>query len=415
MKLFSCDNCEQPLFFENVLCLNCGSKLAVLPEPGLPLAALVAVEPIAPEAAAEVTTQNVAETPPDLSAPAPTPIPTPALWQRFQRSDDEAAPPADAAPTADTNAGNTPNAAPRYRLCHNHEVYQACNFAVAEEDSNPLCISCRQTQLLPDLSLPDNVQRWARVESAKRRMFYTLARLGLAATRNTETSLFSPVYQFLADVPGQPPVMTGHANGVITLNVAEADDDERARRRVALGEPYRTLLGHLRHESGHFYWDRLIRDGNRIDDFRAVFGDESQDYGLALQAHYANHSAAPSTIWHGAFVSAYAQAHPWEDWAETWAHYLHMVDLLETAAAYQTSLVIPSPGPDETQTPDNPFEGGESDFDAMIQQWVPVTLLLNSLNRSLGQNDAYPFALSEAALHKLRFVHEVIQGCNPNN
>jgi hypothetical protein len=297
-------------------------------------------------------------------------------------------------------------------MCQNHDVYQACNFAVDENDPNPLCISCRQTQLLPDLSQSDNVQRWARVESAKRRMFYTLARLGLAATRNTESAMFSPVYAFLADVPGQAPVMTGHSNGTITLNIAEADDDERARRRVALREPYRTLLGHLRHESGHFYWDRLIRDGNRIDAFRAVFGDESQDYGLALQAHYAN---GHSNAWHGAFVSAYAQAHPWEDWAETWAHYLHMVDLLETAAAYQTSLVIPSPGPDETQTPDNPFEGGESDFDAMIQQWVPVTLLLNSLNRSLGQNDAYPFALSEAALHKLRFVHEVIQGCNPNN
>ncbi|MFZ4287456.1 zinc-binding metallopeptidase family protein [Variovorax sp. HJSM1_2] len=400
MKLFSCDNCGQALFFENVLCLNCGAKLAVLPEPGLPLAALTAVAVDVPPPTTEALTQpantdatNATDAADNAVAPpavAPVAPAAAALWQRVQGAD----------------------GAPRYRLCHNHEVYQACNFAVAESDTNPLCISCRQTQLLPDLSLPDNVQRWAKIEAAKRRMFYTLARLGLAATRNTDAALFSPVYAFLADVPGQPPVLTGHANGVITLNIAEADDDERARRRVALGEPYRTLLGHLRHESGHFYWDRLIRDGNRIEDFRAVFGDESQDYGQALQAHYAN---GTSSVWHGAFVSAYAQAHPWEDWAETWAHYLHMVDLLETAAAYQTSLVIPSPGPDETQSPDNPFEGGESDFDAMIHQWVPVTLLLNSLNRSLGQNDAYPFALSEAALHKLRFVHEVIQGCNRNN
>ncbi len=414
MKLFSCDNCEQPLFFENVLCLNCGSKLAVLPEPGLPLAALVAApETLSPEPAAPSFSQaenptpappeNAPLEPQDIQTQAAPPPPAPALWQRFQRM----------APRDGENSGEAAQAdMPRYRMCHNHDTYQACNFAVEESDPNPLCISCRQTQLLPDLSQPDNVQRWARVESAKRRMFYTLARLGLTATRSTDSTFFSPVYAFLADIPGQAPVMTGHANGTITLNIAEADDDERARRRVALREPYRTLLGHLRHESGHFYWDRLIRDGNRIDDFRAVFGDESQDYGLALQAHYAN---GHTNVWQGAFVSAYAQAHPWEDWAETWAHYLHMVDLLETAAAYHTSLVIPSPGPDETQTPDNPFEGEESDFDAMIQQWVPVTLLLNSLNRSLGQNDAYPFALSEAALHKLRFVHEVIQDCNPNN
>jgi hypothetical protein len=199
--------------------------------------------------------------------------------------------------------------------------------------------------------------------------------------------------------------MTGHLDGVITLNVAEADDTERVRRRVEMHEPYRTLLGHLRHESGHYYWDRLIAERGRDEAFRAVFGDERLDYAQALQDHYA--SGGLPENWQDRFVSAYATAHPWEDWAETWAHYLHMVDLLETAASYNTRLTVPG-NEDELQEVANPFETGEPDFEALVDQWIPVTLLVNSLNRSLGQDDAYPFALSAGALDKLRYVHKVI-------
>jgi hypothetical protein len=170
-------------------------------------------------------------------------------------------------------------------------------------------------------------------------------------------------------------------------------------------EPYRTLLGHFRHESGHYYWDRLIAEGGRHDAFRQVFGDERQDYAQALQAHYARGGTLPD--WQQKFVSAYATAHPWEDWAETWAHYLHMVDLLETAAWYNTRLTIPGEGMEIDEVV-NPLETGKPDFDVLVEQWVPLTLLVNSLNRSLGQDDAYPFALSTGALEKLRFVHDVI-------
>jgi hypothetical protein len=218
-----------------------------------------------------------------------------------------------------------------------------------------------------------------------------------------------PTFEFLAELPGQQ-VMTGHCEGVITLNIAEADDAERVRRRVALHEPYRTLLGHLRHESGHYYWDRLIRDGGRTGDFRRMFGDESQDYGQALSAHYAS-GGAPAG-WQANHVSAYATAHPWEDWAETWAHYLHMVDLLETAASYNTRVVVPG-SEDDPDEVENPFDTGADDFDHLVEQWVPLTLLLNSLNRSLGQDDAYPFALTSGALEKLRFVHDVIHAPVP--
>ncbi|MFT3720496.1 putative zinc-binding metallopeptidase [Pseudorhodoferax sp.] len=364
MQIFSCDHCGHPVFFENVQCLYCGSALAFIPE----LMAVAAIEPV-----------------PD-PPPAADGAPTAPLWQR--RAADDAAP-ADAVP-------------PHYRLCDNQVHHQACNFTVAQDDPNPLCMSCRQTRMLPDLSVPENLTRWMRIETAKRRLLYTLLRLGLADPRADD----GPVYEFLADLPGEPPVMTGHASGVITLNVAEADDDERARRRVELFEPYRTLLGHLRHESGHYYWDRLIRDDpDRLAAFRALFGDESMDYMQALQAHYAAGDQRPD--WRPDFVSAYAAAHPWEDWAETWAHYLHMVDLLETAASYRTRIVLPgTDGAQRSRTAD-PFDAN-SDFDAWIDQWVPVTLLLNSLNRSLGQDDAYPFALSENALRKLRFVHDVI-------
>ena len=353
MKLFHCDHCGHALFFENVKCLHCGSQLAFLPT----RMALAAIEEV-PESAG--------------------------LWRRKKQ-------------------GNTPSSH-HFRLCLNNTEHQACNFAIPQADPNPLCVSCRLTQILPDLSIEGNRERWYRVEAAKRRLFYTLARLGLVSN-NPPNGQDGPVFQFLADLPGQQ-VMTGHANGVITLNVAEADDDERVKRRLQMREPYRTLLGHFRHESGHFYWDCMIRDAGRQQQFRAVFGDEQQDYGTALQNYYANGAAAN---WEDGYVSAYATAHPWEDWAETWAHYLHMVDLLETASSYNTRLAVPGDENDADDAVINPFDAGQTDFEQLVEQWVPLTLLVNSLNRSLGQNDAYPFALSPTSLNKLRFVHDLIQ------
>jgi len=350
MKTFHCQHCGHAIFFENVQCLRCGSALAFLPDQLV----MAAIEPV-----------------PQREG----------LWQ----------------PRRGTSA--------HYRLCHNHTTQQACNFAVPAADANPLCVSCRQTRMLPDLSLPGNRERWYRIEVAKRRLFYTLAKLGLVSRTGEGGAAAGPVFEFKADLPGEP-VVTGHASGVITLNIAEADDTERTRQRVEMDEPYRTLLGHLRHESGHFYWDRLISQGGRVEAFRAVFGDESQDYARALQDHYARGGARPN--WQDRFVSAYATAHPWEDWAETWAHYLHMVDLLETAASYHLRVRVPGTGRDTGGVSD-PLGAGTPDFDTLVGEWVPVTLLLNSLNRSLGQADAYPFALSTGALDKLRFVHDVIR------
>jgi hypothetical protein len=232
--------------------------------------------------------------------------------------------------------------------------------------------------------------------------------LELPTPSKTEDAERGLAFEFLADPedPEKPRVMTGHANGVITVNIAEADDAERERRRHAMNEPYRTLVGHFRHESGHYYWDRLIAEGGRQEEFRALFGDERRDYGEALKAHHAN---GPTANWSEQYVSEYASAHPWEDWAESWAHYLHMTDTLETAAAAGLSLKPPRKDePTLKSTPAPPTTANPAAFDRLMAAWHPLTYFLNNLNRGLGLADGYPFVLSPPAVEKLRFVHDTI-------
>jgi hypothetical protein len=360
VKLFRCQVCGQALYYENTECLSCGSRLAFQPD----YLTLSAIEPAEQEGLFRLR-------------PRPGRRPGPR----------------------------------RYRLCQNHVEHGVCNFSVPAQDPNPLCVCCRLTKVLPDLSVPGNLERWTAIEVAKRRLFYTLGQLGLIHVNPPAGHVEKLSFEFLQDQPGQQ-VMTGHADGLITINVAEADDDERARRRLDLHEPYRTLLGHFRHESGHYYWDVLIRDGGRVQSYREVFGDESVDYADSLRRHY--ESGGSPADWQSRHVSAYATSHPWEDWAETWAHYLHMVDLLETAAAFNTRVAVdPDPQDDTDEAVIDPFVPEGADFDDLVAQWVPLTLLVNSLNRSLGQGDAYPFALSEGALRKLRYVHDVISEVRP--
>jgi hypothetical protein len=293
-----------------------------------------------------------------------------------------------------------------YRKCENYAEHAVCNWMVPAASGKRFCIACAFNKVIPNLSREDYVRRWYRLERSKRRLVYSLLKLGLPLYTKSEDPEQGLAFSFISDLDatGNERVVTGHANGHITISVDEADPATRERFRVDLNENYRTLLGHFRHEIGHYYWDRLIRDSGYIERFREFFGDERDDYQSALDSYYAN--GAPAD-WQSRFLSRYASAHPWEDWAETWAHYLHIIDTLETAEHFGVEVDLDSPGVRHRSAPRfNAYRF--DDFDTIIEQWVPLTHALNSLNRSMGLPDLYPFSLSDAAIRKLGFVHEVV-------
>jgi len=262
-------------------------------------------------------------------------------------------------------------------------------------DEHELCQACRLNNVIPDLSNPENRRLWAEVEKAKRRLVYGLNRMRLPLVPKSDDPKTGLAFDIKSDTETSR-MLTGHSEGLITLNVAEADPVERERMRVAMNERYRTLLGHFRHEVGHYYWERLIAGTPELEQYRRLFGDESRDYSEALKAHYA---AGPPPNWPDSFISAYAAAHPWEDWAETFAHYLHMTDTLETAQSFGFTSEIPA----------RKSLASISEFDLLMQEWVELTVALNALNRSMGLPDAYPFAISPTACAKLGLVHRVIR------
>ncbi|WP_430418821.1 zinc-binding metallopeptidase family protein [Methylibium petroleiphilum] len=302
-----------------------------------------------------------------------------------------------------------------YRRCGNFDTIAGCNWLVpasADGRFQPLCQACRLNRTIPDLTQPDHAELWRRIELARRRLVSQLISLGLPVAsrvagddQDAERGL---MFDVLAPLPGAPAVMTGHASGLITLNLDEADDAVRERIRAAMREPYRTLLGHFRHEVGHYYWDRLVDGTPWLDGYRELFGDERDDYAAALQRHYAN---GPAPDWAQRHVSSYASTHPWEDWAETWAHYLHMVDTHDTALSFgldarTVAIEIEPFGADVLWRPDDP---GAAHFLSFVNEWVALTSVLNELSRSMGQHDFYPFVLPRPVVAKLQFVHLVVQ------
>jgi len=332
MKSFTCD-CGNTVYFDNTLCLTCGKELAFAPE-------LLEIKAITPTGDASYLVSD-----------------EPLL---------------------------------RYRKCRNSSEQSVCNWLVRADEGHELCLACRLNDVIPDLTVPENREKWARVEAAKRRLIFTLLSLSLPVVPKSMDPERGLAFDIMSDTPNLK-VFTGHDNGLITLNLDEADPVLRERARVALSERYRTLLGHLRHESGHHYWDRLIAGSPRLEEYRAIFGDEQQDYGAALKRHY----ESPRSDWQESFVSVYATAHPWEDWAETFAHYLHMVDAMETAEAFGVTL------------PSGPYNSS-ADCEHLIDRFIELSVVLNALNRSMGQGDAYPFALGPGVRKKLAFVHDVI-------
>jgi hypothetical protein len=274
----------------------------------------------------------------------------------------------------------------RFRLCANRHPWSICNWLVAPKEETTLCRSCRLTELLPNLERLGNILLWGRMELAKRRLLYTLMTLGLPLAWGEGAGLR---FRFLEDQRRNPDVFedfvtTGHAAGTITINLAEASDVERHQAREEMQERYRTPLGHLRHETGHYYFDWLLAEPGARERFRELFGDERTDYAAALQRHYAE---GPPANWRAHFVSAYAAAHPHENWAESFAHFLHIVDMLETARTFR--LARP---------------GGEWPDEEWLSEWSELAVALNELNRSLGLEDAYPFVLTAEVYERLEFI-----------
>jgi len=343
MKTFHCV-CGNTLYFENTDCLKCGRKLGFLPD------ALVA------------------------SALEPAQKGT---WLAL--------------------AGDARGR--HYRMCRNYADQDACNWMVPADDPQPWCTACRLNQVIPNLDKPGNRERWLRVEKRKRRLIYDLRRHRLPVIGRDIEPETGLAFAFLEDDPGGlefhdrhegTQILTGHANGLITINIAEADDVERERMRVAMNEAQRTLLGHFRHESGHYYWDRLVRGGPYLNRVRELFGDERDDYAAALDRYY---NEGPHPGWEQTHVSAYASSHPWEDWAECWAHLLQIVDTLETASTIGMA----------------PPAAISDDMDERIEHWIELAKRINMLNRSLDQPDPYPFVLTAPIISKLKLVNEIIE------
>jgi hypothetical protein len=337
MRNFFCTQCGTRVYFENVQCLNCGHALGF-------------------DARA-------------VAMSALTPDPVPGIYRRL------------AGDTRETLA-----------YCRN-AVDGACNWLTTADDANAFCIACDLNRTIPNLSEPGNLAAWQELERAKKRLVYSLLRFGLPL----DTSPAPPgrlTFDFGRNT------VTGHLDGVITINVMEANSVERERQKQQFDEPYRSLLGHLRHESGHHYWHVLVEYGGRLEEFRAFFGDERADYNEALNQH---HTFGPKSDWKLNHVSAYASMHPWEDWAETWAHYFHMVESVDTADAEGIE-------PRAAELPLQKYDlYREEAFDTLLERWVPLTLALNGMNRSMGYEDFYPFVIPDAARQKLRFVHDAIR------
>ena len=366
-RAFRC-RCGRPVFFRNAMCLACKTPLGYDPD-------LVLLRPLAPTRDPQVframRTRGVGMTVP-LTA---------------------------------------------YRRCANWTSPAPCNWLLPDNDEaklKPFCRSCRLDRTVPDPTDRDNAELWLKVEDAKRALVSQLIALKLPVeSKVSENAGQGVMFDLLRSPIDGPRVMTGHDDGLITLDIEEADDVHRETVRSQMHEPYRTLIGHMRHEIGHYYWQRLVRGTEWEEPCRAIFGDDRLDYGQALQDYYA--AGAPFD-WKDRHVSAYASAHPYEDWAETWAHYLHMVDSLDTARSFglvahhdeiQYEAFTPQAlaGDDAAAAP----SADDLAFLAVVNGWIELTGALNEVTRSMGEPDFYPFVLSKPAVRKLHFIHKVVK------
>jgi hypothetical protein len=345
LRVFSCDSCDQLVFFENADCLRCLHPLGFV----LERRDLIALERLDDGSFAEYRDPS-------------------SRWHRCR--------------TAATTA---------------------CNWLV--RDRGGLCECCRLTRTRPADRDREGMAELVRAEKAKRRLIFQLAELGLPVRRRDPVTGRGLAFDLLSSVTTK--VVTGHDNGVITLDLAEADDEHREHLRVKLDEPYRTLLGHFRHEIGHYYWPLLVQAPEVLAACRSLFGDERADYRLAVKGHY---NSPPEAGWEGRYISRYATMHPYEDWAETFAHYLHIVDVMQVADSF--SIGQSSPAGRERFALDPRLDPTRPDrnasFEEVVADWLELTYALNQINRSMGYEDLYPFVLARPVIEKLTFVDELV-------
>ena len=289
-----------------------------------------------------------------------------------------------------------------YKFCKNKE-HNVCNWLLKKSDPEDYCNACLLNRTIPNLADLDNFEKWQELEVAKHRLVYQLQKIGLAIPSKMR-DINGLCFDFVAQ-QNNPNLMTGHANGVITILLREADSVLREQMRKQFLEPYRTLIGHLRHEVGHYFWDRLIyTDPNALEEFRVVFGDERVNYGEALQLYYK--VGAPSK-WETSFISKYATSHAWEDWAETWAHYFHIMGMVESA--YFFGLNVKPRGKKNELKAKASFDPYTiEDFDIIINTCVPLSFAVNSINRAMGVPDVYPFTITQPVIEKLKFIHRLL-------
>ncbi len=353
MRLFRCHHCHNPVHFDNRSCVNCGFRLGFSPD--------------------------------DMDMLALTPDGE--LFARVDRPQWT------------------------YRFCPNAQ-WDVCNWLIPSWSQESHCVACRYNGLVPNPETPDGLRRWRAIGEAQRHLFYSFLRWNLPRPGRREDPEGGLLFDLKDDeiLPDGTckPALIGHDEGHIVIRTAEADDLTREQQRELMNEPYRTLLGHFRHETGHFIWNKLVRDadrqgGGKLDGFRAVFGDERADYQEALDRHYKD---GPPPGWGDHFISFYATTHPWEDFAECFAHVLHIVDALETAHIYGIALAPQAHGELAAEAAFDPY--AMQDFDRIAEVWIPLAVALNSIHHSMGERDLYPFILTPAITAKLKYVHQLI-------
>lgn len=350
MKLFTCATCGQTIYFDNRFCVRCGSALGFL--------------------AQDVT----------LHALVPA---GEGVW---------------------TIAGHDG----AFRFCDN-AAHDVCNWLVPADGPHAFCEACRHNRIVPTTD-PQGLERWRRIGAAQRHLFYSILRWNLPRPTREEDPAGGLVFDFLADEVDMngnvvSAAMTGHEDGMISLRAAEADDAVRESVRVSMGEPYRSLLGHFRHEIGHFYWTQLVRDEAMVEEARRLFGDEGEDYAAALQRNY---TQGPPPDWQQHFISTYAAAHPAEDFAECWAHFFHIVDTLETARSFGLNTDPKGHEELEAEVTFDPYRAANAG--RLVESWIPLSVALNAIQRSMGQPDSYPFVLPPPVVDKLDFINRLVRG-----